>query len=315
MPSGRAWNAAAGARMRSAIASAPDSTVRAPCIVASPPPPRRADTRTTLHALTHAVVLAAGRGTRMQRGVDEAGLAPEQRDAAALGLKALIPFDGHPFLSWVLTNLADAGITHVCLVTGGDDHPVRRYYTRQQTVRLRIEFAEQTEPLGSAHALLAAEPVVAGNDFILINADNDYPAPAIDALRRLGGPGLVGFRAAGLLRANVTAERLKAYALLDVSPGGTLVHIHEKPAAREFDANALISMTCWRFDSRIFDACRAVGLSERGEYELPDAVNGAIRALDVQFQVVTMDAPVLDLSRPEDVAAIGTLLSGRRVDL
>ena len=251
----------------------------------------------------------------MQRGVDQAGLAPEQREAAALGLKALIPFHGHPFLSWVLTSLADAGITHVCLVVGGEDHPVRRYYARQQTARLRIEFAEQTEPRGSAHALLAAEPVVAGNDFILINADNDYPVPAFDALRRLGGPGLIGFRAGGLLRANVTAERLKAYALLDVSPDGTLAHIHEKPAAREFDAAALISMTCWRFDSRIFDACRSAELSERGEYELPDAVNGAIRALNVQFQVVTMDAPVLDLSRPEDVMAIGTLLNGRRVDL
>jgi dTDP-glucose pyrophosphorylase len=251
----------------------------------------------------------------MQRGVDEAGLAPEQRVAAALGLKALIPFHGHPFLSWVLTTLADAGITNVCLVTGGDDHPVRRHYSKLETARIRIEFAEQTEPRGSAQALLAAEPVVAGNDFVLINADNDYPVPAIDALRRLDGPGLIGFRAAGLLRANVTAERLKAYALLDVSPDGMLRRIHEKPAAAVFADDALISMTCWRFDHRIFKACRSVGLSERGEYELPDAVNGAIRALDVQFRVVAMDAPVLDLSRPEDVAAIGTLLSGRRVDL
>jgi glucose-1-phosphate thymidylyltransferase len=260
-------------------------------------------------------VLAAGRGTRMQRGLDDASLSSEQRAAAALGLKSLIPFDGHPFLSWVLTTLADAGITHVCLVTGGAEHPVQRYYTGLETSRISIHFAAQTEPRGSAHALLAAEPVVAGRDFILINADNDYPVPALDALRRLGGPGLIGFRATGLLRANVTAERLSAYALLDVSPDGMLRRIHEKPAAHEFTADALISMTCWRFDSRIFDACRDVAQSQRGEYELPDAVNDAIRRLDVQFQVVPMDAPVLDLSRPEDVAAIGTLLRGRRVDL
>jgi dTDP-glucose pyrophosphorylase len=260
-------------------------------------------------------VLAAGRGTRMQRGADSALLTPEQRDAAALGLKGLIPFHGHPFLSWVLTSLADAGINRVCLVTGGEDHPVRRYYSRQQPQRLMLEFAEQLEPRGSAHALLAAEPVIGTGNFILINADNDYPVPAIDALRRLGGPGLIGFRAAGLLHGNITMERLSGYALLDVSPDGMLRRIHEKPAARAFDADALISMTCWRFDNRIFDACRAVTPSERGEYELPDAVNGAIHAYDVQFRVVPMDAPVLDLSRPEDAAAIDTELSGRRIDL
>ena len=252
----------------------------------------------------------------MSAGSDHAALTPEQRSAALQGLKPLIPFGGHPFLSYVLTSVADAGIEHVTIVVRAGADPIRQAYEGAAMRRLRLDFAVQAEPLGSAHALLAAEQAVGGDDFILLNADNDYPVAALAALRALHAPGLVGFARDGLLRGNVTADRLSGYAVLDVSEDGMLRGIREKPPLEDTErADVRMSMTCWRFDARIFDACRAVARSARGEYELPDAVNLAIRRGAVAWRVLPFNGPVLDLSCAEDVPAVAAQLEGRSVDL
>ena len=42
---------------------------------------------------------------------------------------------------------------------------------------MTIEFAVQAQPLGTADAVAAAEPVVGQRPFIMINSDNYYPLP------------------------------------------------------------------------------------------------------------------------------------------
>ena len=73
---------------------------------------------------------------------------------------------------------------------------------------------------------------------------------------------------------------------------------------------ALISMNVWRFDARIFDACRDVPLSKRGEYELPEAVGLAVTR-GVTFRAVPASGAVLDLSRRSDVALVNARLAGQ----
>ena len=51
-------------------------------------------------------------------------------------------------------------------------------------------------------------------------------------------------------------------------------------------------MNVWRFDERIFAACRDVERSPRGEFELPEAVRLAIQR-GVRFAVVPAQGPVL----------------------
>jgi dTDP-glucose pyrophosphorylase len=262
------------------------------------------------------VLLAAGRGTRMS-AVAPLPLDSAQAEMAERGLKPLIPFAGAPFIAYVLTALADAGFTDVCVVVPPGDDPVRAWIVAARTSRLRLHVAVQEEPLGTAHALLTAEPFAAGLDFALVNADNDYPVDALAALRSLRGPGLVGFARAGLLRGDITAERLQGYALVDVDDDGNLRDISEKPSAEQIHAMgdaARFSMTCWRFGSDIFDACRSIHPSTRGEMELPDAVRSSMAA-GTRYEVVTAHAPVLDLSRREDIPAVARSLRGRAVAL
>jgi glucose-1-phosphate thymidylyltransferase len=68
-------------------------------------------------------------------------------------------------------------------------------------------------------------------------------------------------------------------------------------------------MNVWRFDERIFDACRAVPRSPRGEFELPEAVGVAL-VRGIRFRVIPARGPVLDLSRRADAADVERRLSG-----
>ena len=257
-------------------------------------------------ATRRAVVLAAGRGTRMQVPAEGATLTAEQEAAADRGLKMLVPIHGRPFLAYVLHELAEAGLEEVTLVVGpGDDDPVRRAVQAMAIERLRTSFGVQSEPLGSAHALLAAQPAVGADPFLVINADNIYTASALRAVAGLEEPGLAGYDADALVaRSNVTPEQVAAFALIEVEDG-YMARIVEKPdpaTALQMD-EAPVSMTLWRFEPSIFEACRDIEPSERGELELADAVALAM-SRGTRFRVVPVADGVLDISRRSDIPAV-----------
>ena len=108
-------------------------------------------------AITRAVILARGLGTRMRREDAGAQVDAEQAAVADTGVKAMIPV-GRPFLDFALSALADAGIEEVCLVVAPEHDLLRDRYTRELPVqRVRLHFAVQEAPRGTADAVLAAE--------------------------------------------------------------------------------------------------------------------------------------------------------------
>jgi len=264
-----------------------------------------------------AVVLARGLGKRMRQADGMARLDPTQQAAAATGLKAMISF-GRPFLDYVLSALADAGLEEVCLVIGPEHEAVRAYYTATAPPRrVRLAFAVQEEPRGTADAVLAAEEFTAGEDFLVINSDNYYPVAALAALAGLSEPGVVLFERDALIAAsNIPAERIASFAVCVVGADGYLDAIVEKPDEKtlaDLGPDPPVSMNCWRFSSGIFAACRSVPLSPRGELELPMAVREAITA-GMRFKAVRCAEGVLDLSRRADVAAVAERLRGVSAD-
>jgi glucose-1-phosphate thymidylyltransferase len=262
-------------------------------------------------------------------GRPAARLSEGQRRAADAGIKMMIPVHGRPFLDYVLGTLADAGVTDVALVVAPDHEAVRDYYRARPPERLALTFVVQPEPRGTANAVAAARHWAAGDPFLVLNADNLYPVAALQALASLDEPGLPGFDREDLVRSgNIPAERVLSFALVDVDDAGYLTRIVEKPAAlppesgrpgisqTRLAASAfsrqqgpLVSMNLWRFDARIFDACRDVPPSARGELELPEAVALAARR-GVRFKVIPARGPVLDLSRRGDAADVERRLAG-----
>ncbi len=266
-----------------------------------------------------AVILARGLGTRMRKQDDGAVLGAEQAAMAETGVKALMPID-RPFLDYVLHALAEAGYKRVCLVIGPEHDVMRDYYGRQlQPKRLTIEFAVQEKPLGTANAVAAVEQFAAGEPFLVINSDNYYPIEAMAGLRELSGSGLAVFeREAMIAQSNIAADRITKFAVVQANARGQMERIVEKPSEevlRSLPEPICVSMNCWRFSAKIFDACRAIPLSPRGEYEIPDAVEYTMKKLGETYQVLSYRAGVLDMSCRSDIPAVAAKLAGSKVYL
>ena len=255
-----------------------------------------------------ALVLARGKGTRMQLADRTAAADAAQSMVADTGLKAMIPFR-RPFLDYILSALADAGCLDICLVIGPEHDVIRDYYDRtHRPERVRVSYAVQTEARGTADAVLSAEAFAGNAPFLVLNSDNYYPVDVLRALVALDGPGLPAFRRATLIEeGNIDPDRIRSYAMLTIDDAGILVDIVEKPDAETFARygdEIRISMNCWRFGPAIFDACRSIEPSARGELELPNAVRHAVRVMGERFRAIPVQAGVLDLSRREDIAEV-----------
>lgn len=269
-----------------------------------------------------AVILARGLGTRMKRADDAVSLNADQASAADAGVKGMISV-GRPFLDYVISALADAGAEEVVLVVGPEHLSIREYYENTSVPsRVAVRFAIQQKPLGTADAVVAAANVVEGDSFLVLNADNYYPVAAYSALLQLqlhgaaerdgDGGGVVAFDRDALVRdGNISAERVRSFAILDVDADGTLTAIVEKPGAA-LNVNApearWVGMNLWLVTPALVDACRRVSLSARGEFELPEAVALAVKE-GVKVHVVKLEAGVLDLSQRSDIAAVAERLA------
>jgi glucose-1-phosphate thymidylyltransferase len=219
-----------------------------------------------------------------------------------------------PFLDYVLSALADAGCTSVCFVVAPDHSSISDYYDGPgRPTRLQIHYAVQPIADGTARAVQSAQAFAANDPFLVLNSDNLYPAPVLRELVTLDGPALPAYQSETLVQESGFApDRIASFAALEVDADGYLTRIVEKPGREYYDAagpQALISMNVWRFDARIFDACRDVPLSKRGEYELPEAVGLAV-SRGVKFRTFLARGAVLDLSSRGDIALVTRRLAG-----
>ncbi len=272
-----------------------------------------------------AVILAAGLGTRMRKADEASRLSAEQEQIAQTGVKALIPIasaDGsaaRPFLDYVLGAIVDAGIDSVCLVIGPDHHQVRKYYESLPKKKLKIDFAIQAKPLGTANAVHSAETFAGSDPFLMINSDNYYPAAAVRGLAALNGNGVAVFHRDAMLKgSNIEADRIQKFAAVEIDSTGYMSRILEKPDAAtlaRLGDDIFLSMNCWRFGPSVFEACRRIKPSPRGEYEITDAAQFVIDELREPFTAVQLHEPVLDMSSRADVSEVARRLGAMKINL
>jgi glucose-1-phosphate thymidylyltransferase len=248
----------------------------------------------------------------MRRADPGAEIDAAQRSVADSGLKAMIRI-GRPFLDYVISALADAGIGNVCLVVGPEHQRVRDYYGGEvELERVRVHFVVQAQPLGTADAVAAAEAFADGEHVLALNSDNYYPVHTLRALRELGAAGLAAFERDALVRlGNIDSDRVAKFSVVRIDEAGLLERIVEKPDAATVAAlgsEVFVGMNSWSLPPEIYRSCRSIRPSPRGELELPDAVQHARDELGVSFRVLRFRAGVLDLSSRGDIAAVADRL-------
>src|SRR5438270_9866698 len=130
-----------------------------------------------------AVVLAAGRGTRMEHLTDTTP-------------KPMLLAGGRPILEHLLERLIEAGCSEALIVTGYRAELIEDYF---REYRLPLRFLRQSPLNGTAPAALLARDFVGRDDFLLtfgdILADAPYYTGIMDMLfREAGAEAILGVR-------------------------------------------------------------------------------------------------------------------------
>lgn len=112
-----------------------------------------------------AVVLAAGMGTRMKSNLP----------------KVLCPVLGRPMIEFVLDSLQAAGVPRVIVVIGYRADDVRTALA----ARSNVEFALQSERLGTGHAVKMARPMLLNHRGPVVVVAGDSPMLQAQSVRKL----------------------------------------------------------------------------------------------------------------------------------
>ncbi|MBN1257549.1 MAG: NTP transferase domain-containing protein [Planctomycetes bacterium] len=117
----------------------------------------------TVNLPTHALVLAAGKGKRMGSDIP----------------KVMIEAGGRPLIDWVLANLTEAGISTITVVIGFGKETVIK------ALPAGVNWVEQKEQLGTAHAVLCAKPALRDINASLLITYGDMPLVTATTFRTL----------------------------------------------------------------------------------------------------------------------------------
>jgi glucose-1-phosphate thymidylyltransferase len=168
-----------------------------------------------------------------------------------------------PVLFYGIEAMAAAGIREVGIIiapeTGGEIQAAAGDGSR---FGLSIEYIEQDEPLGLAHAVLTAEPFLSDSPFVMYLGDNLLRDGIVDLVEtfRTEQPDAL------ILLTPVPDPEHYGVAELD---DGRVARLVEKPKEPKTDL-ALVGV--YMFTPSIFEAARSIEPSWRGELEITDAI-------------------------------------------
>ncbi|MFB6208912.1 MAG: bifunctional sugar-1-phosphate nucleotidylyltransferase/acetyltransferase [Candidatus Nanohaloarchaea archaeon] len=183
-----------------------------------------------------AVLLAAGRGTRMEPLTDDTP-------------KPLLPVAGKPILEHSMEILRDE-VEEIIIVGGYMIEKLEQRYAGEEGVRI----LNQEEALGTADAALQAREFI-DEGAIILNGDDIYGERILELL---DAPKVLASR----------AEKPANYGVYE-KQDGKVENIVEKPDDPPSD---LVNTGCFSVEPEFFEMLEEVERSDRGEYEITDAL-------------------------------------------
>ena len=241
-----------------------------------------------------AVLLAAGRGTRMGSLTQHVP-------------KPLLPLQGRPILEHILEGLAGAGIRRATIVTGYLAEAIEGHFGDGSRWDLNLRYRRQAEATGTASALLLARSELGSAPFLLSWGDIIVDPGAYRALVE----DFVDRSCAALLALNHVEDPWRGAAVY-VDDSLRVERIVEKPP-RGTSTTPWNNAGVFVLAPRALDYAARVPPSSRGEYEFPQAL-----AAMVDDGEIVRGHPLSgfwsDLGTPEDLAAAQAAFQPTRRD-
>jgi bifunctional UDP-N-acetylglucosamine pyrophosphorylase/glucosamine-1-phosphate N-acetyltransferase len=232
-----------------------------------------------------AVVLAAGQGTRMKSDLP----------------KVLCPVLGRPMIGYVLDALAAAGVERAILVVGYREDDVKAALGK----RKNVDFAVQTERLGTGHAVMMARGHLAEHEGPVMVVAGDSPL-----LQRRSISALLdhfyGSRPACLLGTLLKDDPRGLGRIVRNERGEFLGIIEEKDATLPQRQIKEVNMSTYVFESR--ELLHALDLlkndNRQGEFYLTDCPGILQREGKlVQALPILQPCEALSINTPEELVA------------
>ena len=235
--------------------------------------------------INKAVLLAAGRGTRM-------------RDLTEALPKPMLEVRGKPVLQHIVEGLRDNGLTNLLVVVGWRADVVKDFFGDGSKFGVKIQYETQTVQDGTGRVVALAENF-AGADPFLLSYGDILIAP--ENYRRIR-------EALNEAEAVISVKRSD-----DVSQGGAvfvnekfeLTDLREKPKPGE-PTSPWYNAGVYAFRSSIFDQIAKLTPSPRGEYELTDAIRNVALARR-KVQAIEIAGEWADVRDPEILAQLNKL--------
>jgi NDP-sugar pyrophosphorylase family protein len=232
-------------------------------------------------SVTKAVILAAGRGTRMRELTDDLP-------------KPMIPVHGRPILLHILEGLKAAGVTEFLLVVGYREDVVRAFFGDGTSFGVQVHYVTQVVQDGTGRVVELARDFAGSDPFVLSYGDILVDPANYRRLVQLG-----------------TEEAVLSVKLNeDVSKGGAvfvnerfeLTDLREKPRPGE-PTSPWYNAGVYTFRPSIFEHTARLEKSPRGEYELTDAIRTLAQSGNV-VQAFELQGDWADVRDPEVLAQL-----------
>ena len=247
-----------------------------------------------------AVVLAAGEGSRL-------------KPFTATRPKVMIPVGNKPILEYVINALQESGTIDIVMVVGYKREKIMDYFGDGHKWGVNITYVEQFQQLGTAHALRQASHLIKDH-FLVINGDTVIDASAIKEI--------IKYKVGDATMLTVSVDKAQAYGVVETQ-NNLVKGIEEKPKYKE--AGNIVNAGVYCFSPKVFDFLEYMDISERGEYEVTDAIrkmvesNYSVRAVHTSalwmdavylWNLIDLNAATLAGRKPENH---GTVEEGARI--
>jgi bifunctional UDP-N-acetylglucosamine pyrophosphorylase / glucosamine-1-phosphate N-acetyltransferase len=199
----------------------------------------------------YAVILAAGQGTRMKSKL----------------YKVLHPVCGKPMVQHVVDQISSLQMKQMVAVVGHGAEKV------QEQLGDHIQYVLQEEQLGTAHAVMQAEEVLANEEGVTLVVCGDTPLITSETMEKL----IAEHESLGAKATILTAkpEDPTGYGRIIRNSEGTVErNVEHKDATEEERKVTEINTGTYCFDNKaLFDALQKVNNDNvQGEYYLPDVI-------------------------------------------
>ncbi len=230
--------------------------------------------------ITKAVILAAGKGTRMG-------------DLTEALPKPMMEVKGTPILESIVKGLVANGIEDVLIIVGYRKNVIIDYFGEGSNFNCRISYVEQVVQDGTGKVVELAREFSGGDPFILSYGDILVPQESYAPLVDFDG-------VEGKVTVKIDQDVRKGGAVF--IEDGRVTDLIEKPEEGQ-PTSPYYNAGIYAFSARIFEYTAKLALSPRGEYELTDAIAAQVRD-GLRIEAVELTGDWADVRDPDVLDAL-----------